>query len=73
MSRLIDTMTDLQVHSRLSTFFSDTLLYKDDPILLAEELENLFKEDEVTEAYKRLGWSSEVKAELENLFKEEKL
>ena len=69
MNRLIDTMTDVEIHRKLSPLFSDTFFYENDATLLTEELKNLFKEDEATEAYKRLGWSSEVKAELENLFK----
>ena len=69
MNRLIDTMTDVEIRRKLSPLFSDTFFYENDATLLTEELKNLFKEDEATEAYKRLGWSSEVKAELENLFK----
>ena len=42
MNRLIDTMTPIEVHSRLSPFFSDTFFYEDAPILLAQELEKLF-------------------------------
>ena len=42
MNRLIDTMTPVEVHSRLSPFFSDTFFYEDAPILLAQELEKLF-------------------------------
>ena len=42
MNRLIDTMTPVEVHSRLSPFFSDTFFYEDAPILLAQELDKLF-------------------------------
>ena len=43
MTRLIDTMTDVEIHRKLSPLFSDTFFYEDDATLLTEELENLFK------------------------------